>query len=389
MKILIVGSDLNAVLIARYLKLQDENNDIFVTTNEHCEFNSYTPLKISENDISSLVDFVKYNQIEFTIVTSLYAIINSISDIFKKEGFPVLAPFSEAARVTFFNSIAKKIMYKLKINTPKFAIFDRENLAIDYIRNAKFPLIIQNDFVLQERNTEYFDTFIKAKNKLQKIFENGIEKIIIQNYIDIEPVYLYFITDGFNAIPFIALEKNVNSVFTEIKTPSQKISDEMIIKILRNAVYPLLDDISKFIGGYVGILGLKVKIKKDSFYVLEFYNGFQDYDLQGLLSVLDDNLINIFFDAATGCLADNHEYINFSDKFSYTIAINKKYLNLINNNNEEDFIQSEDKNNIIFTNTASTFNYSEEILMDYIKTICDKEIYKNIIDSKQRREIKI
>ena len=109
--------------------------------------------------MQSICDFVKYNQIEFTIATSQLAIINGIADLFKKEGFPIFAPFSEAARITFFNSIAKKIMYKLKINTPKFGIFDRENLALEYVRRTRFPLVIQNDFTLLERECSVYNTY--------------------------------------------------------------------------------------------------------------------------------------------------------------------------------------------------------------------------------------
>ena len=95
MKILIAGSDLNAILLAKYLKLQDANHDIYVTTLEKSDDGSYTPLRIRENDIASICDFVKYNQIEFTIATSQLAIINGIADVFKKECFPIFAPFSE------------------------------------------------------------------------------------------------------------------------------------------------------------------------------------------------------------------------------------------------------------------------------------------------------
>ena len=256
MKILIAGSDLNARLLAQYLKLEDNNNDIFLTDEEHssCEF--YTTVKIKENDIASITDFVKYNQIEFTIVTSPIAIINGIADEFKKEGFPVFAPYAEAARITYFNSIAKKIMYKLKINTPKFGIFDREGLAVEYIRKVKFPVTIENDFTLPDRESYTYTTFSKAKTGIQKIFENNNEKIVIESHIEEQPVYIYLITDGYNALPLVTLEKTADDNYIQINAPSQKISEEMIINILQKIIYPLLDDITKFSDMYVGFIGL-------------------------------------------------------------------------------------------------------------------------------------
>lgn len=388
MKILIAGSDLNAILLAKYLKLQDANHDIYVTTLEKSDDGSYTPLRIRENDIASICDFVKYNQIEFTIATSQLAIINGIADVFKKECFPIFAPFSEAARITFFNSIAKKIMYKLKINTPKFGIFDREALAIDYVRKTGFPIVIENDFTLISRETNIYNSFSKAKLGLQKIFENSNEKIVIENYIDEEPLYVYFITDGFNALPLLGLERTSGKNFTSASAPSKKIPDNILVKILREAIYPLLDDISKYADNYTGIIGLKIKIKNNNFYVLEFYNGFQQYDFQVFLSLLNESLFNLLYDAANGCLADNHNIVELTDSFSYTIAIDKSEITNIAEE-ETDYIETQDEKKLIITNTSATLNYAKENLLEYIETICNKKLFKEIINSDKGKEIKI
>ena len=70
MKILIVGSDLNSILLAKYIYLQNNEHDIYITSDENESENFYTNINIRENDINSLVDFVKYNAIEFTISLS-------------------------------------------------------------------------------------------------------------------------------------------------------------------------------------------------------------------------------------------------------------------------------------------------------------------------------
>ncbi len=383
MKILIAGSDLNAILLAEYIKLQDNAHDIFITTLEKSEDKSYTSINIRENDVSSICDFVKYNQIEFTIVTSQLAIINGIADTFKKEGFPIFAPFSEAARITFFNSIAKKIMYKLKINTPKFGIFDRENLAIDYVRHAKLPIVIENDFTLISRDSEIYKTFSQAKRGLQKIFENNNERVVIESYIDIEPIYLYFITDGFNALPLIGLERHFEKDFSIITAPSSKLCEEMVVKILRTAIYPLLDDISKYAGNYTGIIGLKLKIFKDNYCILEFYNGFQEFDFQAFLPLLSENFFNLLYDTSNGVLAENHNYVNLNDKFSYSVAIKKEKI-IKSEKKYNDYTESYDNDKIIITNTASTLNYAKEDLLDYLKIICEETTYKEITNLEKK-----
>ena len=389
MKILIVGSDLNSILLAKYIYLQNNEHDIYITSDENESENFYTNINIRENDINSLVDFVKYNAIEFTIVVSQLAIINGIADIFKKEEFPIFAPMVDAARITFFNSIAKKIMYKLKIPTPKFGIFDRENIAIDYVRNSKFPIVLENDFTLTERISNKYKYFSEAKDGIQRIFENGNEKIVIEHYLNSEPLYLYFITDGYNALPLIALERLSGNNYTSITAPTQKIDNEMIVKILHKTIYPILDDINNFSEGYTGILGLKLKLSGDNFAILEFYNGFQFYDFQAFLSVLNDNLLSILYDCANGSLADNYNEISLSDTYSYTIALQKKNIVDLEEDDDNDFFESEYDNKKVLTFTAMTINKAKEKLFSYLENSIEIEALKEIMENDNKREKRI
>ena len=386
MKILITGSNINAFLTAKFIKTQNPQYDIYVTTEEVCPDKSYTAINISENDINEIRNFIKYNQIDFTISMSGYSIINGLADVLKKEQFPVFAPMAEAARVTFFNSIAKKIMYKLKINTPRFGIFDRENTALDYVRRSTFPIDILNDFTLIEKIRTTCKSFPKAKEALQKIYEDSNEKIIIENYINSNPINIYFVTDGFNALPLIYLERKENNYCTQITAPDKNISEEVLIHIMRNVIYPLIDDIAKYTNSYSGIIGLKLKLENNNYQILEFYNNFDNYDYQAFLSVLNENLCSIFYDTANGSLVDNYNYIKLSECFSYTVAINKEKINIQNELYEEDeFFISEDKNNVIITSNALTINKAKEKILNLIEPICSKEIIKTI----QKEEIKV
>lgn len=388
MKILIVGSDINAKLIASYLKIEDNSHDIYVTTEEHVDDNIYTPVNIKENDVFAICDFVKYNQIEFTIVTSSMAIINGIADEFKKEGFSIFAPASEAARITFFNSIAKKIMYKLKINTPRFGIFDRENMAIDYIRNMKFPIVIENDFTLHSYTNIKVEKFSKAKLEIQKMFEEGSSKIVIENYIEEEPFYIYFITDGYNALPLISINRTQNSDYTQIIAPSGNVSENIIRNVLQRVIYPILDDITKYTDMYVGILGLKVTSHNNSIFIHEFYNGFQNYDFQALMPLLNDNLLNILYDSVNSGLLDNRDFIDLKDDSSYTIAIDKEKIKYIDEDND-DFIISEDEKKYIFTSKAPTLNKAKEKMYEYLDFVADENIVKILKEDNLQKELRI
>ena len=386
MKILIVGEDINSLLLAKYLKMQNAEHDIYLTTEDDSMSEIFTSIRIRENNIPAIVDFVKYNAIEFTITFSTIAIVNGIADVFKQEDFPIFAPCAEPAKITYLNSLAKKIMYKLKINTPKFGIFDRENVAIEYVKNAKYPIVIENDFFLFKRQSYKCDTFSKAKLIIQKMFEDDNEKIVIQNYIDIPPTYMYFITDGFNVLPLTVMKRQGDENYTSIICPETTVSENMILKVLQRAIYPFIDDISQLSKPYIGIIGVKLKIYRDTFVVLDFYNGFENKDFQAFLSILDDDLLSLFYTAAQGNLCDVHHYVNFKEDFSYTISLHKdcmeedKYV-------EEDFFECETANSYVCTVTSPTLVGAKEKLIDYVCSFTKEDNLSKIKENELEKEL--
>ena len=386
MKILIVGEDINSLLLAKYLKMQNAEHDIYLTTEDDSMPEIFTSIRIRENNISAIVDFVKYNAIEFTITFSTIAIVNGIADVFKQEDFPIFAPCAEPAKITYLNSLSKKIMYKLKINNPKFCIFDRENVAIEYVKNAKNPIVIENDFFLFKRQSYKCDTFSKAKLIIQKMFEEDNEKIVIQNYIDIPPTYMYFITDGFNVLPLTVMKRQGDENYTSIICPETTVSENMILKVLQRAIYPFVDDISQLSKPYIGIIGVKLKIYRDTFVVLDFYNGFENKDFQAFLSILDDDLLSLFYTAAQGNLCDVHHYVNFKEDFSYTISLHKdcieddKYV-------EEDFFECETANSYVCTVTSPTLVGAKEKLIDYVCSFTKEDILSKIKENELEKEL--
>ena len=237
-----------------------------------------------------------------------------------------------------------------------------------------------------KRQSYKCDTFSKAKLIIQKMFEEDNEKIVIQNYIDIPPTYMYFITDGFNVLPLTVMKRQGDENYTSIICPETTVSENMILKVLQRAIYPFVDDISQLSKPYIGIIGVKLKIYRDTFVVLDFYNGFENKDFQAFLSILDDDLLSLFYTAAQGNLCDVHHYVNFKEDFSYTISLHKdcieddKYV-------EEDFFECETANSYVCTVTSPTLVGAKEKLIDYVCSFTKEDILSKIKENELEKEL--
>lgn len=386
MRILIVGSDANAYTIAKTMSELKQVDLVFVAPGNDNIKEFATSIDIQDNNIEELLDFAQANEINLTIVTSEKAIMNSIANVFNKHNLNIFAPTSDAARIASNRSSTKKTLYKLRIQTPKFGIFDRENLAIDYARKSKYPLVIKNDTNFEGDNGVFCNTFPKAKLAIEKLFENFNKKILIEDYVRANQVSFYVITDGYTALPigracnkrrndesFYGEQKDINASYS----PDYYISNELESKIMTRVVYPIIDEISKHSSPYVGILGIDLLINGNNFQVSEFRTFFDSLDLQSVLPLIKDNLYDLFFAATFGSLSDEYTKINFLDLSSISLEI-ENGSKIKEEPEEEIRISYSSNKKIILTSLGATLNSAKNNLHDYLESNNHTEFVENL-----------
>ena len=88
-------------------------------------------------------------------------------------------------------------MYKNKIPTPKFQIFDKYQPAFEYIKNMKHPVAIKPDNHNKNECTKFAETRFAAQKIINNLFNNGNDKIIIEDYIAGKNIEIFVLSDGF------------------------------------------------------------------------------------------------------------------------------------------------------------------------------------------------
>ena len=176
-KILIIGNSAKEYALAKNLS---KNNDVYVAPGSPTIKEFATCIDIRENSSTELLEFVMENDINLTIATSAKAIATDITKIFTNNNQPIFAPTAQAARLIFDKALLKKVLYKLRIPTPKFGIFEKQNMAADYIKNLKNPFVLKTNepssaIILNNQQT--------AKTILDSYFAKKNQKIIIEDYI--------------------------------------------------------------------------------------------------------------------------------------------------------------------------------------------------------------
>ena len=159
-KILIIGNGAKEYALAKKLS---EKHDVFITPASDTLKEFAHCLDIREDNVSELLEFVVENGIDLTVPISAKALASDIVSTFNNNNQQVFAPCKEAVNLIFDKAYAKKVLYKLRIPTPKFGIFEKQNMVLDYIKNLKNPFVLKTN---DSKSAAVFTSYQTAKKLL-------------------------------------------------------------------------------------------------------------------------------------------------------------------------------------------------------------------------------
>lgn len=332
-KILIIGSSATEYALAKKFLELDEVSQVFVAPGNSAMQDFCTTVDIRENNVKELLDFALENAVDLTLASSELAIKNDITAIFQHHNQMIFAPSKDSANICISKSAGKKFMYKNRISCPKFAVFDKPSLAIDYVSKAQMPIVIKTD-EHQKHGVNVCSAFSVAKTLIEEIFDRDEKKVIIEDYIHGHEFSFYIITDGYHALPLGSvatykneLEGNGGHISQGMcsYTPDYKVSKHIEKKILQQIIYPTLNTLARQQTPYVGILGVDLVMNEnEQLFGIEFNSFLQIPDVQGILALLNENIYHLLLACVVGSFGDDYEQLDISDKYSASCVLASK-----------------------------------------------------------------
>lgn len=324
-KILIIGNSANAYALAKKLSQEYE---IFITPASDTLKEFTTTLDIREDNVVELLEFVMENQIDLTIPVSGAALKSDICEIFVKNNQAIFSPTANSSKIVYDKALAKKVLYKLRIPTPKFGIFEKQNMVIDYIKNLKNPFVLKTD---ENNSAAVFTSLNSAKMLVDKSFIERNKKIIIEDYIYGTPFSFYAITDGYKALPLgssITYKHSLEGDGGQLTSgmgacsPNYKLSIEHEYFLMDSVIYPTLDYLEIEGNPYMGILGVNGILTDDGrIFVLGWHSFMQDCDAASVLETLDEDLYNLMQSCVVGAFSDEVEQVLTKDRYSVSLTL--------------------------------------------------------------------
>ncbi len=327
-KILIVGNSAKDSALAQILS---KDFEIFAASGNDSMKEYTTVVDIRENNVVELLNFAMENDIYFTIVSSQEAIKEDIGNLFMDNGLMIFAPTKDAAKFTTNRSVAKKMFYKLRLPAPRFGVFEKKNLAIDYVKKNQMPLVIKTDEHKSKNSVMICPSFNIAKSFIEDCYFSGESKIIIEEYVYGTPFSFYVITDGFKALPLgstqdykFSLEGD-GGVWTEgmgATSPFIKLTYDHEDYIMNEIVYPVINYLSEGLNPYMGIIGFEGVLTPDGDVAITECRPFlQDHDAHAVLSLLGNDIFKVMHACAIGSFSDDYDILEFKDEYAQSLVL--------------------------------------------------------------------
>jgi len=276
-------------------------------------------IDVRQDDFQALLDFVKYEWVDMTIVGPEDPLSKGIVDLFEKEGRRILGPTRAAAQLESSKVFSKDLMRSHGIPTADYKVFTSYLHAEEYVKMKGTPIVIKADGLAAGKGVFIASTIAEAMDALKIImkdraFGDAGDRVLIEDCLQGEEASFMAFTDGKSIIPMVSSQdhkriydddKGLNTGGMGAYSPAPVLTPELEKIVMEKVMKPTIRALKSEGIIYKGILYAGLMIDSNGTpNVLEFNCRLGDPETQPVLARLDTDLMDIAMAIAEERLAD-------------------------------------------------------------------------------------
>ncbi len=172
MKVLIIGGGGREHAIAEAVSRSPRVDKIYCAPGNAGIAELAECVPITPMEFDKLVSFAKEKSIDLTIVGMDDPLVGGVVDAFEAAGLKAFGPRKNAAILEGSKAFSKDLMKKYGIPTAAYETFDDPEKAIEYLQNAKFPIVLKADGLALGKGVLICQTKEEALEGVKEIMED-------------------------------------------------------------------------------------------------------------------------------------------------------------------------------------------------------------------------
>tara|TARA_A100001015_G_C14999544_1_gene717800 strand:- start:813 stop:2078 length:1266 start_codon:yes stop_codon:yes gene_type:complete len=305
MKIAILGSGGREHAIAYSISKSKKIKKIYCVPGNAGTEEIAENINLDINNFENIRDFLIENKIELVLVGPEDPLVNGIVDYLENFNIKVFGPNKKASQLEGSKIFTKKLCKKYKIPTANFGVFTNAKESIDFIKNAKHPIVIKADNLAAGKGVYICENIQQSFKAVEEIFNGKFgdaKNLLIEEFLRGEEMSYFVISDGSTIKNFGTAQdhKRVNEGDKGKNTggmgayyPSRLINSELEKKIIDKIIKPTLKGLSTDNIKYKGFLYAGLMIFDNEPYLIEYNVRMGDPECQTILPILKTDLIEV------------------------------------------------------------------------------------------------
>lgn len=308
MKILMVGGGGREHALIKALKKSPRVEEILCAPGNGGISRDAICFSVPADDLDGMVDLALREKVDLVFVAPDDPLAAGMVDRMEAAGIRAFGPSAAAARIEASKVFSKNLMKKYGIPTAGYAVFDRPEEALSYIRQQnKYPTVIKADGLALGKGVMLPESYAEAEKAIQtimtdKVFGASGNRVVVEEFITGPEVSVLSFTDGKTVVPMVSsmdhkrvfddnLGPNTGGMGTV--SPNPFYDDAMAERCMREIFLPTVAAMREEGCPFKGCLYFGLMLTADGPKVIEYNARFGDPETQVVLPRLQSDLLEI------------------------------------------------------------------------------------------------
>ena len=310
MKILVIGNGGREHALAWKAAQSPQVDEVFVAPGNagtHREA-GLTNIDIGVTDIPALVDFVKQNNVQLTIVGPEAPLVEGIVDTFNEQGLRIFGPTRGAAQLEGSKAFTKDFLARHNIPTAAYQNFTEIEPAIAYVQEQGAPIVVKADGLAAGKGVIVAQTELEAIAAIKDMlagnsFGEAGHRVVVEEFLQGEEASFIVMADGKNILPLATSQDHKardngdhgpNTGGMGAYSPAPVVTDAITEKVMQSVIIPTIEGMAAEGNEYSGFLYAGLMISPDGeLKVLEYNCRFGDPETQPIMMRLQSDLVEL------------------------------------------------------------------------------------------------
>ena len=333
MKVLLIGSGGREHAIAYALSKSPLLDELHAIPGNPgiSEFGTCHPGDVS--DLESILNFVRENEIDFTVVGPEVPLCLGLVDLLEDNGYKAFGPRKAAANLEGSKAFAKEFMVKHNIPTALYKEVHSYEEAKEALNEFNYPVVIKADGLAAGKGVVICDCYDMAVETLKDMMldnslGNAASKVILEEFLTGYECSLLCFVDGDTIVPMVSAKdhKQIYDNNTGPNTggmgtvsPNPFLPEDLDEILTEEVLKPFLEGLKKDNLDYRGVVFIGLMIENNKPKVLEFNVRFGDPETQVIMLRLESDLLDVMLHISNKNLKDIE--VKFTEKQAICLVL--------------------------------------------------------------------